>query len=132
MSATPSTLLASLDAVAETDIDITPIFFERFFAAHPEHRDSFNRPQATQGAMVNEMIEYLAALEVNDPWALEAIDAMVAKHHSYGDISESVFDDALDILVETLEEVAGERWTAQNSARWRAQASRMKGRIRAE
>lgn len=126
----PSIISASLDVVAETGIDITPIFFDRFFSDHPDQRDAFNRPQTTQGAMINEIIDFIIALEADDDWITDAINSTVAKHHSYGDISPVDFENVLRTLVETLSTVADQRWTFDFSQAWFTQISRLMKIIR--
>lgn len=109
---------ASLEAVVGDGLDIVPFFFARFFAAHPDQQHNFQRPQATQGAMVNEMLDYLIAIDGNEVWLKDALDATLAKHHSYGDLAVPVFESALNILVTTLAQAAGGRWTPCFQAEW--------------
>lgn len=106
-------LQEALEAVADSGIDIVPLFFERFFEIHPEQRDSFNRPVATQGAMVNEMLEYICAIAVREEWVEASIAATLAKHHSYGDINGALFGSALNILTDALAAAAGAAWTPE-------------------
>ncbi len=120
----------SLGAVAEADLDIVPRFFERFFEAHPEQRASFYNPRVTQGAMVNEMLDYLLALGVGETWVPHSVDSTVLAHHSYGNIPPETFDDAVDLLIETLAETAGDLWKPEYGAAWAVQADRMKAMIR--
>lgn len=119
MTAQPGDLLeASIEAVARADVDIVPAFFERFYAAHPEQRDNFNRPGATQGAMVNEMLTILGLL-ADDKAASDALVAdCLARHHSYGDIAGTDFTEAVQILMETMQAAAGPAWLPDYSTAW--------------
>lgn len=115
---------ASLEAVALSDKDIVPLFFERFYAAYPEQRDCFSRPNATQGTMVNEMLSFLAALAANEPWVEKSIADCIAKHQSYGDVTAEKFEGAISILIEVMTHEAGPNWCPAYSDLWNAAAHR--------
>lgn len=125
-----ATFEASLATVAKSDVDIVPEFFSRFFAAHPEQREGFYRPGATQGAMVNEMISFLAAVAAREEWVLGAIEDSMAKHQSYGVVAPELFKSALDILVETMAAVAGTEWRAEYADLWSLLTSQLMQQIR--
>ena len=116
----------SLYAVSANDEDITPRFFERFFALHPGQRANFFHPNITCGAMVNEILQSLLGLATQESWVPTSIQSLVIAHRSYGDIPLALYDEALDLLVETLALAAGERWTTQYDAAWRTQCAELK------
>ena len=116
----------SLCAVAEADEDITPHFFDRFFAEHPEHRAEFFHPSITCGPMVNEMLENLMALAMQESWVRGNIQGLVIAHRSFGDIPLPIYGKTLDLLVDTLAKVAGDRWTPEFDAAWRNQCAILK------
>lgn len=109
---------ASLLAAATSDQDIVQEFFTRFFARHPGQRDSFNRPNTTQGAMVNEMIALLEAIAAQEIWADQTLESSVALHQSYGEICPHLFESALNILKDTMASVAGEKWHPEYELSW--------------
>jgi nitric oxide dioxygenase len=109
----------SLYAVAEAGEDITPVFFKRFFALHPDQEQIFFQPDQTCGVMVNEILDSLLALDSNEGWVSISIQNLVAAHRCYGDFPLSLYQDVLDVFVATLAELAGDRWSAEFDAAWR-------------
>lgn len=109
---------ASLEVVANSGIDIVAEFFDRFFAAYPEQRDSFQRPQATQGAMVTEMLDYLLAQGAQEGWVDGSFAECTQRHDSYSNIAPVDFANTLRILVQTLAFAAGAEWRPQFSDVW--------------
>jgi hemoglobin-like flavoprotein len=116
----------SLWAVAEADRDITPIFFSRLFARYPEQRPSFHHADSTCGAMVNEMIETVVGLATGEDWVERSTQSLVMAHRCYGDIPLALYADSIDMLIDTLAEVAGDDWSEQFETVWREQGSALK------
>lgn len=121
---------ASLEAAAASGVDIIPEFFSRFFAAHPEQRDSFCRPNSTQGAMVNEMILMLGGIAAGDAWTNEALETSVGMHQSYGEIGPDLYDSALTILRQTVATSAGTAWREDYDAVWHQLGSQLTQKIK--
>ena len=117
----------SLWAVAEADRDITPIFFDRLFARYPEQRRSFHHVDSTCGAMVNELIETLMGLATGEDWVERSTQSLVMAHRCYGDIGLPLYADSIDMLIDTLAEVAGHGWSKAFDAAWREQGAALKG-----
>lgn len=125
-----STLIgASLEAVALSGEDIVPHFFGSFFRAFPEQRDLFQRPQATQGKMVNEMISLIQGVAANLEWVDEVMVDCVARHHRYGNLTVSQFRIAIDILIETLATIASSGWRTEFSHAWSTVVDQMIRRL---
>ncbi len=122
---TAQLLEESLYAVAEAGEDITPHFFERFFDRHPEQQAVFFHPTVTCGAMMNEILESLMALATQESWVPTSIQNLVVAHRSYGDIPLPLYAELLDLFVETLAGIAGERWSAEYDAAWRRQSAEL-------
>src|SRR3546814_17636629 len=72
------TLERSLEAVMEAGKDITPFFYDRFFALYPEQRANFYHFESTSGTMVNEMITSVIALASNEAWLTNSVPHFVA------------------------------------------------------
>lgn len=109
----------SLYAVAEAGEDITPHFFARFFALHPEQRAMFFQPDVTCGAMATEILDSLLALASNEGWVDTSIANLVVAHRCYGDFPLPLYAELLEVFVLTLADIAGPRWTAEFDAAWR-------------
>src|SRR3546814_16575284 len=71
------TLERSLEAVMEAGKDITPFFYDRFFALYPEQRANFYHFESTSGTMVNEMITSVLALASNEAWLTNSVQNFV-------------------------------------------------------
>lgn len=110
----------SLYAVAESGEDITPHFFARLFARHPDQEAMFFQPSVSCGAMVNEILESLMALANRESWVSGSIHNLVISHRCYGDFPLPLYAEVLDLFIETLAELAGERWSAEYEAAWRS------------
>lgn len=119
-------MMQSLEVVADTGQDIVPIFFDRFFAAYPEQRRSFYHPNVTCGAMVNEILESLMGMATGETWVPGSIQSLVVAHRSFGDIPLDQYSGLLDIMIKTLAEIAGPRWTPEFEAAWQEQADELK------
>lgn len=128
-NALATVLEESLYAVTADGEDITRRFFDRFFALHPDQRTNFFHPDSTCGAMVNEILQSLMGLATQEGWVPTSIQSLVIAHRSYGDIPLELYDEALDLLVDTLAAAAGDRWTAQYDAAWRQQCVQLKEMI---
>jgi hemoglobin-like flavoprotein len=109
----------SLFAVAESSQDITPIFYRRFFALHPDQEELFAKASEACGPMVNEILENLLALASGESWVQLSIDNQVSAHRCYGNFALSLYRDVLDVFVSTLAELAGKHWSAEFDAAWR-------------
>ena len=121
----------SLQVVAEAGEDLTPHFFSRLFERHPEQEENFFHPAITCGPMVNEIIESLLALAGDAGWVRSSIQELVIAHRSFGDIPQELYAEVFDILIETMADLAGEKWTAEYDAAWRGQANQLTEIVRA-
>lgn len=109
----------SLYAVAEAGEDITPHFFARFFARHPEQQEMFFQPEVTCGAMVTEILDSLLALGSKEGWVDTSIANLVVSHRCYGDFPLPLYAELLEVFTLTLADLAGPRWSAGFDAAWR-------------
>lgn len=122
---TAEILEQSLYAVAETGEDITPHFFKRLFDRHPEQQAFFFHPDSTCGTMVNEMIELLMALAAGQQWVEGSTQSLVISHRCFADIDLPLYAESLDLLIDTMANLAAEQWTPQFDEAWRMQATRL-------
>ena len=123
---TADILAHSLDVIGEAGVDITPIFYEKFFAAYPEQKENFYQFESSSGMMVNEMLASVLALAAGEPWLTEFLQNIVIAHRSYGDIPGTAYADLLDLLVDSLADAAGPKWKEKFSLAWESQISEMK------
>lgn len=116
---------ATLIAIAEADIDITPALYERFFATFPEQRSAFTNLDAASGRMANETIEALIGLASGESWVPVTITNFVDLHRNYGDIPVSQYTAFVDMIVAALADAAGAKWNDLQEHAWQAQADRL-------
>jgi hypothetical protein len=79
----------------------------------------FFQPAVTCGAMVNEILESLLALAAGEAWVDTSIHNMVIAHRCYGNFGLPLYAELLDLFVDTMADLAGERWSAEYDAAWR-------------
>ena len=114
---------ATLPAVGAAIGDITPIFYRRMFAAHPElERDLFNRGNQAQGdqqsALAGAIAAYatlLVAEDGRDP--LDVLARIAHKHASLG-ITEDQYPIVHKHLFAAIVEVLGDAVTPEVAAAW--------------
>lgn len=118
-------MLASLDAVAQADVDIVPVYFERFFGSFPAEEKNFYNKDSSRGLMVNDMLSMLLGQAEGADWMPMMMRTQVITHRDHGDIALERYRDALDLLVTVLADVAGDRWCAAYEQAWRGETAKM-------
>ena len=114
---------ATLPVIGAAIGDITPVFYKRMFAAHPElERDLFNRGNQAQGdqqsALAGAIAAYatlLVAEDGRDP--LEVLARIAHKHASLG-ITEDQYPIVHEHLFAAIVEVLGEAVTPEVASAW--------------
>ena len=123
---------ATLPAVGAAIGDITPLFYKKMFAAHPElERDLFNRGNQKQGEQQKALAGSIAAfgarmlrssastLQLNpDPAAVEAILSRIAHKHASLGIKPDEYWIVHKHLFEAIVEILGEAVTPEVAAAW--------------
>lgn len=118
-----ATVKATLPVIAAAIEDITPIFYTRMFAAHPElERDLFNRGNQAQGdqqrALAGAIAAYaslLVAEDGRDP--MDMLARIAHKHASLG-ITEDQYPIVHEHLFAAIVEVLGEAVTPEIASAW--------------
>ena len=114
---------ATLPVVGAAIGDITPVFYKRMFAAHPElERDLFDRGNQAQGdqqsALAGAIAAYatlLVAADGRDP--VEVLARIAHKHASLG-ITEDQYPIVHEHLFGAIVEVLGDAVTAEVASAW--------------
>ena len=114
---------ATLPVIGAAIGDITPVFYRRMFAAHPElERDLFNRGNQAQGdqqsALAGAIAAYatlLVAEDGRDP--LEVLARIAHKHASLG-ITEDQYPIVHEHLFAAIVEVLGDAVTPEVASAW--------------
>ncbi len=114
---------ATLPVVGAAIGDITPLFYSKMFAAHPELlRDLFNRGNQQAGdqpkALAGSIARYATFLVTEGaPEPLELLSRIAHKHASLG-ITEAQYDIVHKYLFEAIVEVLGEAVTPEVATAW--------------
>lgn len=114
---------ATLPVIAEAIDEITPIFYTRMFAAHPDlERDLFNRGNQAQGdqqrALAGAIAAYASLLVAEDgPDPMDMLARIAHKHASLG-ITEDQYPIVHEHLFAAIVEVLGDTVTPEVAAAW--------------
>jgi nitric oxide dioxygenase len=114
---------ATLPAIGAAIDQITPIFYQRMFAAHPElERDLFNRGNQAQGDQQRALAGAIAAyatllVDENAPAPKDLLARIAHKHASLG-ISADQYAIVHKHLFEAIVEVLGDAVTPEVAAAW--------------
>lgn len=114
---------ATLPVIAGAIGDITPVFYRRMFAAHPElERDLFNRGNQAQGdqqrALAGAIAAYATLLVAEDGAGPEQVLPRIAHKHASLGITEEQYLIVHEHLFAAIVEVLGDAVTPQIAAAW--------------
>jgi len=110
----------SLEHAASRVPDITPLVYEKLFAAHPDMLPLFIRDTSGQvrGEMLQRAIELIFDYLDRDLWASNFIRSETLTHNGYG-VPRDVFPKFFDALAASVRELAGSGWTPEMESAWR-------------
>ncbi len=114
---------ATLPVIGAAIGDITPVFYRRLFAAHPELlRDLFNRGNQAQGdqqrALAGSIAAYATLLVDLDGPEPETVLARIAHKHASLGITEDLYPIVHEHLFAAIVEVLGEAVTPEIAGAW--------------
>jgi nitric oxide dioxygenase len=114
---------ATLPVIGAAIGDITPVFYQRMFAAHPElERDLFNRGNQAQGdqqsALAGAIAAYATLLVADDGRDPREVLARIAHKHASLGIAEDQYPIVHEHLFAAIVEVLGDAVTAEVAAAW--------------
>ncbi|EME23121.1 globin domain-containing protein [Rhodococcus triatomae] len=122
-AASKEVIIATLPAVGGAIGDITPLFYKKLFAAHPElERDLFNRGNQKQGeqqkALAGAVAAYATMLVGDNPHATDAIMSRIANKHASLGITADSYPIVHTHLFAAIVEVLGEAVTPEVASAW--------------
>lgn len=114
---------ATLPAVSAAIAEVTPLFYRRMFAAHPElERHLFNRGNQKQGeqqkALAGAIIAFAEIQAADEPAKAQAIISRIAHKHTSLGITADQYAIVHTHLFEALAEVLGDVLTDEIAAAW--------------
>ncbi len=117
------TVKATLPVIGAAIGEITPVFYRRMFAAHPElERDLFNRGNQAQGdqqrALAGAIAGYATMLVAEDGPHPHAILTRIAHKHASLGINADQYDIVYKYLFEAIAHVLGDTVTAEVAGAW--------------
>ncbi len=116
------TVKATLPVIASKIDEITPIFYRRMFAAHPElERDLFNRGNQAQGDQQRALAGAIAAyatLLVSEQGEADTLLSRIAHKHASLGIAPDQYPIVHRHLFEAIAEVLGDAATPEVVAAW--------------
>lgn len=117
------TVKATLPVIGAAIGEITPVFYRRMFAAHPElERDLFNRGNQAQGdqqrALAGAIAGYATMLVAEDGPSPHAILTRIAHKHASLGITADQYDIVYKYLFEAIVHVLGDAVTEDVAGAW--------------
>lgn len=112
-------IVNSLELVSERCGDLTPLVYERLFAAYPQMNALFWRDTtgAIKGEMLAKVFEIILDFVAENHFASNMIQCEVITHSGY-DVPPDVFAVFFAIVARTIREQLGEDWTPEIDQAW--------------
>ena len=116
---TQNLIEASLDLAAERCLDLTPLVYQRLFAAHPQMEALFLRDtnHSVKGEMLARVFEVLLDFVGERRYGVSMIQCEVITHEGY-DVPPAVFGIFFATVADAVQEVAGDDWTPAMAEAW--------------
>ncbi len=111
---------ASLENAAERCDDMTPLFFDAFFAMRPEAPPLFSQNVVAKGRMLIEILN-LVVEQAEGAGYVEHTVKTSASDHSFWGVTLDMYNDVFRALLDTLRKLIGDAWTAETEAAWQRQ-----------
>lgn len=123
-------IVASLEQLADTGVDITPSVYARFFAGCPQAEALFStaEAQAVQGKMVNELVQTVLDRLEEKPYSRTVVETMVSDHDSWG-VSLPMYDAFLTAFFDTLVVTLGETADPAALAVWQRELASLRDTV---
>lgn len=127
---TAALLRTSLDTLLNAHPQLTPHFYERLWARHPELRPMFSRSSADhQARMLQEALVAAVDHAEDAVWLQATLGAMGRRHLDYG-VTAPMYDQVGAVLLDTLAALAGPAWTPEVAAAWASTYGALAGIMR--
>jgi hemoglobin-like flavoprotein len=119
MTASPGPIVvASLERLAERDLDLTPHVYERLFAERPEFEALFVLGPDAKGHMLDEVLRLILDFADTGAYARHLLAAERINHEALG-VAAGDFLSFLDAVAATVAELSGAAWSEGDAAAWR-------------
>ncbi len=111
-------LRSSFSLVVEREPELTRNFYQLLFTRYPELKRLFgrNEPAAQQRMLTEALVSVLEHLE-DAIWLQSKLKVLGAKHQDYG-VTEPMYDQVDECLLDTIGEIAGPLWTLELAQAW--------------
>jgi hemoglobin-like flavoprotein len=110
----------SFELAAERCADMTPLVYQRLFAAHPEARALFRTEgsEPVQGSMLMLTIEAILDYAGERSGRYRMIECEAVSHDAYG-TSRDLFVTFFTAIADTLRDLLGPKWSDEIDGAWR-------------
>lgn len=116
--------------LAEQNIDIRHLLFEKFLAAFPQRRAAFLNLDAASRRMTDETLQMLFGLAQGEDWVWPMVAELVATHRNYGALPIEEYDIFIDMVVMEIAQASETMWTVMHAEAWSRQAKALKILVR--
>lgn len=104
--------------MAATNASFVVSFYTRLFAAAPGIRGMFPDDISGQARKLEATLDFAIASLNNPDMLIEPLRDLGARHDTFG-VQESHYALIADVLIETLSDACGDRWTPAHEMAWR-------------
>ena len=112
-------LKTHLEQLAESNIDLCPAIYARFFELCPHAEPLFGQfSQANKEHMINETFVAVLHWLDDEPWLNSSLTAMGLRHQFSYEIPTDLYAPFADAMMDVLEEASGDSWTPELSTSW--------------
>lgn len=124
-------ITATLEQLAELDVDITPQVYARFFASCPAAAALFATTEScnAQGKMLNELVVTVLEQLEKKPYSKTVLETMVCDHDNWG-VTLPMYDAFLLAFGDTLEATLGAHAPPAAMVIWRRELTVLREQIR--
>lgn len=112
--------------LAEQNIDIRHLLFEKFLAAFPQRKAAFLNLDAASRRMTDETLQMLFGLAQGEDWVWPMVAELVATHRNYGALPIEEYDIFIDMVVMEISHASEGAWTVMHAEAWNRQAKALK------
>lgn len=113
---------AAMALLAERNIDVTPLVYQRFFVMCPEAKQLFSHAAeaGAHGRMILELFQWVSDLQDEAPYLPTVIETLRNDHHNWG-VTARMYRQFLAAFLAVLADTLGADWSDDQAAAWRRQ-----------
>lgn len=124
----PHPVTRSLEIAAERCPDLTPLVYERLFAANPELETHFvlDTDKSVRGSMLSWVLTTILDFTEGGSIGRNLIETEAMNHDGYG-VPPATFNLFFGVVRDTVADLCGADWTEPMAAAWRGMIAELQG-----